>query len=116
MIYDTYKKQLVEFLKFKSISTDQNFQPEIQKTVNWLKTLFEENRFNVQILEGKTCNTVISANYETDPAFETILVYGHYDVQPANQEDGWYVDPFSLLEKDGRIKRQGKFSPHSLKL
>ena len=107
MIYDTYKKQLVEFLKFKSISTDQNFQPEIQKSVNWLKTLFEENRFNVQILEGKTCNPVISANYETDPAFETILVYGHYDIQPANQEDGWYAEPFSLLEKDGRIYGRG---------
>ena len=102
-----YISLLKEFLNFKSISTDPNYQEEIKKTVDWLQTLFEENSFRVQILKGKSCNPVVIACFESDSVFKTILVYGHYDVQPANQEDGWFSDPFSLFEKDGRFYGRG---------
>ncbi|EKD96535.1 MAG: M20/M25/M40 family peptidase, partial [uncultured bacterium] len=107
MINAFYEKLLKDFLQFKSISTDPNYRDEINKTISWLKNLFEENSFKVQILKGKTCNPVISAFHKTNQSFETILVYGHYDVQPANQEDGWFTDPFSLYEKDGRLYGRG---------
>ena len=37
----------------------------------------------------------------------TILIYGHYDVQPAVMEDGWDHDPFDPIEKDGKIYARG---------
>lgn len=45
---------------------------------------------------------VVVARYGEDPKKRTILVYGHYDVQPANKDDGWATDPFTLSidEKD----------------
>ena len=43
-----------------------------------------------------------------DPAKKTLLVYGHLDVQPANEkEDGWDTDPWVLTEKDGKLYGRG---------
>lgn len=43
---------------------------------------------------------IVLARYGTDPDKKNILIYGHYDVQPAQLEDGWNTDPFTLIEKD----------------
>lgn len=52
---------------------------------------------------------VILARYGSDPKKRTILVYGHYDVQPAGVEDGWNTDPFVLTvdEKTGKMFGRG---------
>lgn len=43
----------------------------------------------------------------SDPKKKTVLVYGHLDVQPAQKEDGWDTDPFTLTEKDGKLYGRG---------
>ena len=51
---------------------------------------------------------VIVARYGSSPSKRTILVYGHYDVQPALKEDGWATDPFTLtLDDKGRMYGRG---------
>ena len=51
---------------------------------------------------------VIVARYGSDPSKRTILVYGHYDVQPASKEDGWATEPFTLSVDDkGRMFGRG---------
>jgi len=107
MLENKYNKLLKQFLSFKSISTDPSYQHEIQKTVDWLKNLFEQSNFKVHVFKGENCNSVVAATYVTAPDSETVLVYGHYDVQPANQEDGWFAEPFTLMEKDGRLYGRG---------
>ena len=97
-----YKKLLAEFISLKSISTDPAYKSEIEKTVTWLKNLFTSGGLDVSTLKGPTCNPIVFANYKTNPKAETVLIYGHYDVQPANKNDGWEQDPFTILEKDGK--------------
>lgn len=51
---------------------------------------------------------VIIARYGNDKSKRTILVYGHYDVQPAGIEDGWATDPFKLtVDEKGRMYGRG---------
>lgn len=51
---------------------------------------------------------VVVARYGEDPKKRTILVYGHYDVQPASKEDGWATEPFDLTVDDkGRMFGRG---------
>ena len=51
---------------------------------------------------------VVIARYGDSPSKRTILVYGHYDVQPASKEDGWATEPFTLSVDDkGRMFGRG---------
>ncbi len=102
-----YKKLLTEFVSFKSISTDEKFIPEIDKTVAWLENLFKQNKFKVKIFKGKTTNPVVFADYKVSDSLKTILIYGHYDVQPASKSDGWYKEPFELFEKNKKLLARG---------
>ena len=103
---EKYKQLLSQILEFKSVSTDSAYQGEIKKAVEWYKNLFQAQGFTVQVIEGFD-NPLVIASYVADPAFETVLVYGHYDVQPASKEEGWQSEPFELDERDGRLFARG---------
>ncbi|MFA7285879.1 MAG: M20/M25/M40 family metallo-hydrolase [Candidatus Paceibacterota bacterium] len=105
-IFEQYEALLSDYIAFKSISTDPAYKGEIQKTVNWLKTLFIKNKFSVQFIQGPNTNPVLLAEYYQPDDLETVLVYGHYDVQPADN-DGWISDPFTLTERDDRLYGRG---------
>jgi len=103
---EQYKQLLKDFVAFQSVSTDTQFQPEIQKTVAWLQRVFEQNGFSVQIITGYD-NPLVIASFVYDPALETVLIYGHYDVQPAKVDEGWTSDPFTLTEMNRRLVGRG---------
>jgi acetylornithine deacetylase/succinyl-diaminopimelate desuccinylase-like protein len=128
-----YKRILNDFLKFKSISTDPAYSEELQNTALWLENIFIRNGFKTQIWGSKNANPVVFADYslpktnnspsqtsgsESHPVLRrlsraggqqpaTILIYGHYDVQPASVSDGWKSDPFSLSEDKERFYGRG---------
>lgn len=52
-------------------------------------------------------HAVIFAKSEQNPSKPTILIYGHYDVQPADNRELWESDPFSLTELNGRWHARG---------
>lgn len=105
-IFTQYKKQLSEFITYKSISTDKSYKSEIEGVVKWLEDTFKENEFAVNVVHGYG-NPIVVARYEVSNLYETCLIYGHYDVQPANKEDGWRSDPFELIEDNGRLYARG---------
>ncbi len=102
-----YLKLLAQFISFKTVSTDKSFKGDIVKAVSWLSGLFKENGFSVSLLKGKRTNPVICATYVVDKKYKTVLVYGHYDVQPASKKDGWKTDPFVLTKKKDRYIARG---------
>lgn len=107
MIDQGFVKLLQEFIELKSISTNSKYIDEINKTADWLKNQFENNKFIVQMINMKHTNPVVYAEHIISPDLETILIYGHYDVQPAEEKDGWHQDPFKLTEKNGRLIARG---------
>ncbi len=101
---------LQEFLAFPSVSTDKTFQPAIKQTADWLTELFKRQGFTIETWNAPGCNPVVYARYKVAggaATAPTTLIYGHYDVQPATQEDGWESDPFTLVERDGRLFGRG---------
>jgi acetylornithine deacetylase/succinyl-diaminopimelate desuccinylase-like protein len=103
---EKYKETLAEFLAFRSVSTSKEYEAEIAMAVDWLKVLFERETFKVQVFGGYG-NPIVFASLQADPKLETCLVYGHYDVQPADRSDGWSSEPFKLTERDGRLYGRG---------
>ena len=106
-MYDIYKNLLKEYVSFKSISTDEIYKEEMNKTVSWLSQTLKKYKFEVKVWEGKISNPVVFAEYTISKDAETILIYGHYDVQPAEKEDGWKSDPFTLAESKGKLLARG---------
>lgn len=101
-----YKKLLADFVGIKSIAADSSFKPEIFKAVKWLSDLFVGNGFAVKEIKGPTCNPIVFAEHSCG-CKETILIYGHYDVQPAEIDGEWQTDPFKLIEKNGFLFGRG---------
>lgn len=104
--FEHYKQLLAECIAHKSISTDPAYELEIHKTAEWFHTLFLTHGMQSNILTGYN-NPVVYASYEVNPNCETVLLYGHYDVQPADKTDGWTTDPFTLVERNRRLYGRG---------
>lgn len=103
---ENYLKLLNEFVSYKSISTDQNYKDEVYKTALWLKNLFLSKNFEVDLIEGYD-NPIVIAKYNVSNDLDTVLIYGHYDVQPASKEDGWVNDPFDLKVDNNKAYARG---------
>jgi acetylornithine deacetylase/succinyl-diaminopimelate desuccinylase-like protein len=102
-----YLKLTKQFIKFKSISTDPQFAKECKATAKWLRDLFADNGFKTKYFKGPNTNPTVYAKYVADPTYETIMIYGHYDVQPAQKSDGWDSDPFVLTQTSRHLIARG---------
>ncbi|TPX59946.1 hypothetical protein PhCBS80983_g02120 [Powellomyces hirtus] len=112
-----YIDRLAEVVAIPSVSGEASRRPEVVKMGEWLikelKTLgatVQVHHPGKQTLEGQELDLppIVLGTYGTDPAKKTVLVYGHYDVQPAFKEDGWATDPWTLVEDDkGRLIGRG---------
>lgn len=105
---DKFRNELVDLLKIPSISTDPAFKDEIRKAASWLIEHFNNIGLNTELIEIEGQNPLVYAEWmgAGDDA-KTVLIYGHYDVQPALKEDGWDSEPFEPTEKDGFIYARG---------
>lgn len=103
-LYEVYLSLVKEYVSFRSISTIDS-AGEINKTVNWLNQLFQSNGFSSEIIKGFD-NPVIITEKVIDPTFPTVLIYGHYDVQPASKSE-WGNDPFRVRNENGKLYARG---------
>ncbi len=103
---DEYKKLAKKLISFKTVSADPNSIGQCVKAVNFFSDFLKEAGFKTQIFEGYG-NPIFFAEYIADPKFETCLIYGHYDVQPASLDDGWKTEPFELTEKNEKLYGRG---------
>ncbi len=97
---------LKNFVSFPSVSTDPAFGEPLALCRLFLEEHLRELDFRVRILETGGI-PALYAEAPGPPGAPTLLIYGHYDVQPARREDGWDSEPFSLTETDGRWVARG---------
>ena len=103
-----FSRALREWLAIPSVSADPARHGDVRASAEWLAGYLRETGFPVvEVWETDGLPAVYAHWPAADPGAQRVLVYGHHDVQPAALEDGWDYEPFSPLEKDGRIFGRG---------
>lgn len=104
---DNYVEELKEFLKIPSISTLAENKPDMIKAADFVAgKLRSAGMQNVKIIETKG-HPLIYADWLNAPGKPTVLIYGHYDVQPVDPINLWNSPPFEPTIKDGKIYARG---------
>lgn len=106
------KKEYFELLRFESVGADAAKLKSCVDCAMWWKTWLEKAGFEARLAmpplkDGKASPPIVIAKREGAEGASRMLVYGHYDVQPAKVEDGWRTPPFEPVVKDGRVYCRG---------
>lgn len=104
---DRFLSELFEWLKIPSVSADSRHKGDVRKAAEFLKARFSELGVDkVEICETKG-HPIVYAEKIIDPSKPTVLVYGHYDVQPADPLNLWDSPPFEPVIKNDKIYARG---------
>ncbi|MCC6990108.1 MAG: M20/M25/M40 family metallo-hydrolase, partial [Acidobacteria bacterium] len=99
--------RLVEFAAIPSISTDPAHAADIARAARWVADeVAAAGPFTVRELPTGG-HPVVYAEWLGAPGQPTVLVYGHYDVQPPDPIDKWVSPPFTPTVRDGRLYARG---------
>lgn len=104
--HDRFEADLFEWLRMASIGTDPAYDSETRKAAEWLAEKFRGIELHTELIE--TCGQPIV--YAESPKVEgapTVLVYGHYDVQPPDPLELWDTPPFEPDVRDGKVYARG---------
>jgi acetylornithine deacetylase/succinyl-diaminopimelate desuccinylase-like protein len=104
---DRILAELVEFASIHSISADPAYQGAVAAAAQWVADrLAAAGPFAIEIIPTAH-NPVVYAEWLGAPGAPTILVYGHYDVQPPDPLEKWHSNPFVPVVRDGRLYGRG---------
>lgn len=93
--HDRFLLDLLELLKIESVSTDPAHVEDMKLAAQWLKNHLEKIGFeNIQVEPTRGHPVVYADLLKAGPEAQTVLVYGHYDVQPPDPLDLWTTAPF----------------------
>lgn len=99
--------ELMELLKIPSVSADSKYKEDVARTAAAVKKSLEEAGADQAEICATPGHPVVYAEKIIDPALPTIVVYGHYDVQPPDPLDLWDSPPFEPQIRDGKIYARG---------
>jgi acetylornithine deacetylase/succinyl-diaminopimelate desuccinylase-like protein len=101
-------KVLNEFLKIKTISSDSAYLGDIHRGANWLADYFNNlGAVDTKILETDKHPVVYSQINGSNRNAPTVLLYGHYDVQPPDPIELWQSQPFEPEIREGNLYARG---------
>jgi acetylornithine deacetylase/succinyl-diaminopimelate desuccinylase-like protein len=99
--------ELFELLRFPSVSADPKYKDDMLKTADFVA----EKLRNAGADSVEVCPTdgypIVFGEKIFDPSLPTVLVYGHYDVQPPDPIELWKTPPFEPTLRDGKIYARG---------
>src|SRR6266436_3431082 len=103
---DNYLEEYYSFLRFPSVSTDAKFADKVRDCATWVSQKLEKIG-----LESKVVSTpghpVVWARNKHRAGRPTVLIYGHYDVQPPDPVELWDSPPFEPVLKNGYVFARG---------
>ncbi len=104
---NNYINELMDFLRIPSISTLPQHKEDINKAAEFVAAKLTSagiSRVNIFMTEG---HPIVYGEWLGAPGKPVVLIYGHYDVQPADPIEQWNSPPFEPIIKDGKIFARG---------
>jgi len=103
---DNYLEDFYSFLRFPSVSTDEKFSGKVKDCAQWLSRKLEAVGLESKVVPTKG-HPVVWARNKHRKGRPTILIYGHYDVQPPDPLELWDSPPFEPVLKNGYVFARG---------
>ncbi|HNA32786.1 MAG TPA: M20/M25/M40 family metallo-hydrolase, partial [Flavobacteriales bacterium] len=104
---DRFLNELLDLLRIPSVSADPKYKSDVARCAEAVAArLREAGAEKVEVCPTKG-HPIVYGEKVVDPKKPTVLVYGHYDVQPPDPLDLWHSPPFEPVIKDGLIYARG---------
>ena len=104
---ETFQKELFKLLRIESVSTDSSKKDDVKHAAKFLAGHLKGIGLDKVTLHETEGHPIITAKKVVDPDLPTVLIYGHYDVQPPDPEELWETPPFEPTVKNGRVYARG---------
>ena len=104
---DRFQKELFDFLRIPSVSARSEHKPDMQRAAEWLRDRMEKAGLQATIEDTGGHPAVIGEWRGAGDDAPTVLIYGHYDVQPVEPLNLWTTPPFEPSVRDGRVYARG---------
>lgn len=105
--HERFLKELAEFIKIESISTNDEFKSKVANAAEWAaEHLRKIGIENVSLIDTGG-HPVVYGDFLKKPGAPTVLIYGHYDVQPVDPIELWNTPPFETIVKDDYVFGRG---------
>jgi acetylornithine deacetylase/succinyl-diaminopimelate desuccinylase-like protein len=104
---DRFLEELLDLLRIPSVSADPAFKQEVQKAADFVAGKMKAAGADAVEVISTPGHPIVYGEKMIDPKLPTVLVYGHYDVQPADPVDLWHSGPFDPVIKKTKLHPQG---------
>ena len=102
-----FLEELIDLLKIPSVSADSRFKPDMLRAAEFVRDKIRDAGADRAEIFETPGHPVVYGEKTIDPEAPTVLIYGHYDVQPADPYELWDSPPFEPLIKNERIYARG---------
>ncbi len=103
---DAFERQLVDLLRVPSVSAQPDHDPETRRAAEMVRDDFKAMGIESRLVETAR-HPIVEAEWLGAPGLPTLLVYGHYDVQPAEPLEPWNSPPFEPTVRNGNLYARG---------
>ncbi|MDQ3415123.1 MAG: dipeptidase, partial [Verrucomicrobiota bacterium] len=103
---DSYLQEFFTFLRFPSISTDDAYKENLGECAHWLVEKLKGIGLETQLVSTPG-HPIVWAKNKHQPGRKTVMLYGHYDVQPPDPLELWDSPPFDPVLKNGYVYARG---------
>ncbi|MFS8572414.1 MAG: dipeptidase [Clostridia bacterium] len=105
--YEDDLNDLIAFLRIPSVSAQSQHRDDVARAARWLEEYLRRIGMNHARTLPTAGHPVVYAEWIDDPEKPTALLYGHYDVQPADPLELWETPPFEPDTREGRLYARG---------
>lgn len=103
---EKFMTELKNWLKIPSISADSKYDKDTNRAADFIAEDLKRSGFKTEIVKTPG-HPIVYAEWLNAPGKPTILIYGHYDVQPVDPISEWKNPPFDPVEKNGLLYARG---------